>query len=245
LEEKTAAIAVIGDEILSGKFADENARFAIGELRALGVRLRRIEIIPDELDDIASSVAALSRRFDLVITSGGVGPTHDDLTMAGIARGFGVEVVHHPRFLELLRHYYGDELQASHLRLAEVPAGAELIDAAGLKAPVVCFRNVYILPGVPSLFRQKLTALAERFRGRPFVTGRLFLSVDETAIADRLTAVAGAFPELSFGSYPRFDDPEFHVVLTCEGKDPALVGRALDELAGALGDLVRRVEPPA
>lgn len=243
--ERTAAIAVIGDEILSGKYADENATFAIGELRALGVRLRRIEVIPDDEADIAATVRAMSDRFDLVITSGGVGPTHDDVTMAGIARGFGVGVVQHPAFLALLRRFYGEDLGASHLRLAEVPDGAELVEGLGLRAPVVRFKNVYILPGVPSLFRQKLVALRDTFRGSPFVTARLYLAVDETAIAERLAAAARAYPDLAFGSYPRFDDPEFHLVLTIEAKDPARVAAAQAELAAALGDLVTRLEPPA
>jgi molybdenum cofactor synthesis domain-containing protein len=237
--EQTAAIAVIGDEILSGKYADENAPFAIAELRALGVRLRRIEVISDDLDDIAATVPALAARVDLLFTSGGVGPTHDDRTMAGIARGFGVALIHHPRMVDLLRRYLaGAEPTASQLRLAEVPDGAELLDAPGLGAPIVRFRNVHILPGVPSLFRQKLVALRDRLRSAPFVTGRLTLAVDETVIAERLAAVAARYPDLGFGSYPRFDDPVVHLVLTVEGKDAVRVEDALAELRAVLGDLV-------
>ena len=125
----TAGIAIIGDEILTGKFADENAAFLIGELRALGVELRRIEVIPDDVDDIAASVPALARRFDHVFTSGGVGPTHDDVTMAAIARGFGTHVTREPALEAKVRAYWGDRLAPANLRLADVPAGAVLVDA--------------------------------------------------------------------------------------------------------------------
>src|SRR6266513_2440931 len=106
----TAGIVIIGDEILTGKFVEENGAFLIGELRALGVELRRITVIPDELDDIATTVPELARRFDHVFTSGGVGPTHDDLTMAGIARGFGVGIVRQPELEAKIRAYWGDKL---------------------------------------------------------------------------------------------------------------------------------------
>jgi molybdenum cofactor synthesis domain-containing protein len=240
--DRTAALVVIGDEILSGKFADENAPFAIGLLRGWGVRLRRIEVIPDDPDAIAAAVSTASGRYDAVVTSGGVGPTHDDVTMAGIARGFGVAVVEHPGILALLRRYYGDALTPAQRRLAEVPDGAELVDVPGNPAPVVAVRNVYVLPGVPSLFRKKLAALEPRLRGTPFHVGRLVLAVDETEIAERLTAAAAAHPDVAFGSYPRFDEEPVHLILTIEGKDPAAVARALADLADTLGALVTRIE---
>src|SRR6476661_5014343 len=146
---RTAGIVVIGDEILSGTFADENASFLIRELRSLGVDLRRITVIPDVLEDIADTVPWCATRFDLVFTSGGVGPTHDDVTMAGIARGFGVGVARHPELERRVRAYWGDKLAEANLRLAEIPDGAELVFGKDTTWPVVCMRNVYILPGVP------------------------------------------------------------------------------------------------
>ena len=140
----TAAIVVIGDEILSGKFVEENAAYLIPALRDLGVALRRIEVVPDQLDDIAEAVRRAAERHDHVFTSGGVGPTHDDLTMAGIARAFGVEVVRHPELERLLRSFYGAKLEERNLRMAEVPAGAELVAADHPAWPVARFRNVYI-----------------------------------------------------------------------------------------------------
>lgn len=239
-----AGIVIIGNEILSGKFADENASFLIGELRALGVELGRIAVIPDLVDDIAETVPRHASRFDVVFTSGGVGPTHDDVTMAGIARGFDTRVVRHPELERLLRGYYGDRLTDSHLRLAEVPDGTELVYGDDPIWPTICYRNVYILPGVPALFRRKFVAIRERFRSRPFHTARVYVMADEAAIATDLDRVVAAHPAVAFGSYPRFDEPDYRVLLTVESHDLAATGVAVQELATALGALVVRVEEP-
>lgn len=152
---RSAGIVIIGDEILSGKFADENAAFLIHELRALGVDLRRIDMIPDDIADIAATVAAASARFDWVFTSGGVGPTHDDVTMAGVAAAFSTLVARHPDLEAKVRGHYGATVAEANLRLAETPIGAELLYGHDKIWPVVTMRNVHILPGVPPLFRRK------------------------------------------------------------------------------------------
>jgi molybdenum cofactor synthesis domain-containing protein len=238
----SAAVVIIGNEILSGKFADENARFLIGELRQLGVELGRISVIPDDIDDIAETVPRCAKRFDSVFTSGGVGPTHDDVTMAGLARGFGTRVVRHPVLEDLLRQHYGDRMSESHLRLAEVPDGAELVYGQDRVWPVLAYRNVYILPGVPSLFRRKFLSIRERFRSQPFFTARVYVMSDEATIAADLNRMVSAHPQVSFGSYPRFEESEYRVLLTVESQDRSAVERAAGELAGALGSLVVRVE---
>jgi len=240
--DRTAGIVIIGNEILSGKFADENARFLIGELRTLGVELGRISIIPDDVDDIAETVPRTAARFDSVFTSGGVGPTHDDVTMAGLARGFGTRVVRHPVLVQLLEAYYGDRLSDSHLRLAEVPDGAELVYGEDPIWPVLAFRNVYILPGVPSLFRRKFLSIRERFRSRPFFTARIYVMGDETAIAPDLNRLVATHPGVVFGSYPRYEETEYRVLLTVESHDAAEVAGAAGELAALLGARVVRVE---
>jgi len=239
-----AGIVIIGNEILSGKFADENARFLITELRALGVELGRIAVIPDQIDDIAETVPRYAGRFDVVFTSGGVGPTHDDVTMAGIARGFATRVVRQPELEELLRAYYKDRLTESHLRLAEVPEGTELVYGEDPIWPAIRYRNVYILPGVPSLFRRKFLAIRELFRSAPFHTARVYVMADEAAIAPDLDRVVAAHPAVAFGSYPRFDEPDYRVLLTVESQDPDAAGSATRDLAAALGTLVVRVEEP-
>src|SRR5262245_49765860 len=155
---KTAAIVLIGNEILSGKVVDANAAYLCRELRALGVDVKRIAVIPDEIDVIAAEIAAASRGYDVVFTSGGVGPTHDDVTIEGVARAVGVPVIRHPRLVALLQDFYrdrGTELTDARLKMAEVPEGAELVEDETLRFPGVAVRNIYILPGVPEIFRQK------------------------------------------------------------------------------------------
>jgi FAD synthetase len=241
---RTAGIVVIGDEILSGTFADENASFLIRELRGLGVDLRRITVIPDVLDDIADTVPWCAARFDLVFTSGGVGPTHDDVTMAGIARGFGVGVARSPDLEAKVRGYWGAKLAEPNLRLADVPDGAELVYGRDATWPVVCFRNVYILPGVPALFKRKFLDISERFRAEVVTLAKVYVAADEGTIAPSLDAVVAAFPDVKLGSYPRFDERDFRVMLTLEGRDAVRVAAAQADLVARLGAAVVRTDEP-
>jgi molybdenum cofactor synthesis domain-containing protein len=241
----TAGIVIIGDEILSGKFVEENAAFLIGELRALGVDLRRITVIPDDLEDIATTVMAASTRFDYVFTSGGVGPTHDDITMAAVAHAFGTTVVRHPDLEFRVRAYWKDKLAEANLRLAEVPAGAELVYGKDQVWPVVCYRNVYIMPGVPTLFRRKFIDIRDRFRAVPVTAARVYVDLDEGELAPHLDAVVRDFPAVRVGSYPRFSEKDFRVLVTLEGPDAAAVTGAFEMLSHALGARVVRREEPA
>lgn len=241
----TAGIVIIGDEILSGKFADENAAFLIGELRALGVELRRVTMIPDELDEIAGTAVDFSARFDHVFTSGGVGPTHDDLTMAGIARGFGTRVVRRAELEQRVRAYWGDKLLEANLRLADIPDGAELVYGKDQVWPVVAYRNVYILPGVPVLFRRKFVDIRDRFRAEPVTVARVYLDAEEGQIATDLDAVVAAHPGVKIGSYPRFSERDFRVMITFEGRGAGDVAAAQAMLVERLGARVVRLDEPA
>ncbi len=241
---RTAGIVVIGDEILSGTFADENAQFLIRELRGLGVELRRITVIPDDLPDIADTVLRFAARVDCVFTSGGVGPTHDDVTMAGIARGFGVGVVRSPDLEAKVRGYWGAKLAEPNLRLADVPDGAELVYGTDGVWPVVAFRNVYILPGVPALFKRKFQDISARFRAAPVTLAKVYVAADEGAIAPSLDAVVAAFGDVKLGSYPRFDERDYRVMLTLEGGDGGRVAAAQQDLVARLGESVVRIDEP-
>jgi molybdenum cofactor synthesis domain-containing protein len=244
LSVPTAGIVIIGDEILSGKFVEENAAFLIGELRALGVDLRRITVIPDELDDIAATVLDASSRFDHVFTSGGVGPTHDDVTMAGIAKAFGTTVTRHPDLEMRVRGYWKDKLADANLRLADVPAGAELVYGKDQLWPVVSYRNVYIMPGVPALFRRKFIDIRDRFRAIPVTAARVYADLEEGDLAPHLDAVVRDYPSVRVGSYPRFAERDFKVLVTLESTDAAAVTGAFAALVQSLGDkLVRRDDP--
>ncbi len=241
----TAGIVVIGDEILSGKFAEENAAFLIRELRDLGVDLRRISVIPDELDDLADTVPRFSARFDHVFTSGGVGPTHDDVTIAGIARGFGLGISRHPELERRVRAYWGAKPEDANLRLADVPDGAELVFGRDTMWPVVRVKNVYILPGVPALFQRKFVDIRDQFRSVPVTTARIFSWGDEGELAPHLDAVVAAHPGVKIGSYPRFSEQDFRVLLTLEGRVRDEVVAATAALAARLGDKVVRIEEAA
>jgi FAD synthetase len=228
--DRTAGIIVIGNEILSGKVVDTNSPFLARELRTLGVTVRRILTIPDELDDIAAAVAAFHRDYDVVFTSGGVGPTHDDVTMEGVARGLGRKVIRHPDIEGRIREYFGDKINDARLRLAEVPEGAELIVDGRLGFPTIKCENVYILPGIPEILVQKFQALRERFAASPYFLRVVYTREGEGAIAEHLNATMAAFPELLLGSYPKIGDPDYAVKLTLESKDQGYVERALAHL---------------
>lgn len=239
----TAAIGLIGDELLSGKIVDENAQLLIRDLRELGVALRRIVTLSDVVEEIAEVVRDLSRRYTHVFTSGGVGPTHDDLTMEGIARAFGTKVVRHPLLEEMLRAYYGAGIAERNLRMAEVPDGAHLVGAGDKNLwPVVAYENVYILPGVPQIFRRKWGAIRERFRSAPFFLRSVYTTLDEGAMAHHLDAIVAGFPGVQVGSYPTLTAADYKVKVTIESKTEADVVAASDRLAGALGQGLVRVE---
>ena len=225
-----AAIIVIGNEILSGKVVDTNAPFLTRELRAIGVTLKRILTIPDEVDEIAEAVKEFRPRYDVVFTSGGVGPTHDDVTMEGIAKGLGRRLVRHPAIESRLREFYKEHVNDARLKMSEVPEGAELLVDGRLGFPTVKCENFYILPGIPELFEQKFEALRERFSATPYTMRVIYTSEGEGTIAEHLNATLAAFPELLLGSYPKLSHPEYTVKLTLESKDPEYVDRALAHL---------------
>jgi len=232
--DRTAGLIVIGNEILSGKVTDSNAPFLARELRAIGVELRRIVTIPDEVDDIAAAVREFRERFDVVFTSGGVGPTHDDVTIAGVARGLGRRVVRHPEIEHRLREFFKDKANEARLKMAEVPEGAELIPDPKLGFPTVTIDGVYVLPGIPELFEQKFVGLRDRFTATPYVLRVVYTSEGEGAIAEHLNATLTAFPDLLLGSYPRLDPSEYAVKLTLESKDEAYVQAAFEHLLSLL-----------
>ena len=240
----TAGILVIGNEILSGKVVDTNSPYLCRELRALGVDVERIITIPDNIEVIAEHVRMMHKAYDLVFTSGGIGPTHDDMTIDGIALAFGRPLEHSESIAARLeRAAAGKTLNASQLKMAQVPAGATLIDAGDLWFPLVVVENVYIFPRIPELHPKKFESARERFRGVPFVLKRVYVTRMESEIAQHLHELLAEFPDLHLGSYPKIQDESFRVMLTLESRDAGYVQRALDSLLGRLPDgAVRRVE---
>ena len=245
LLEPTAAILVIGNEILSGKVDEQNARYLIGELRRLGVSLRRIEVIPDVVAEIARSVRALAAAFDHVFTSGGVGPTHDDVTLQAVAEAFDLPVARNAELERLMRAGYGERVHERDLRMADIPVGARLEygpAGPGSTWPVVVVRNVWVLPGVPPIFRRKFEAVRELFRAPPIHGRSLYSRAGEGVIAGALDETVAAFPGVEVGSYPHPEAQDYRVKITFDGRDAAAVDGALAFLTTRLGDLVVRTE---
>jgi molybdenum cofactor synthesis domain-containing protein len=243
--EPTAAILLIGNEILSGKVEDQNAKLLTKELRALGVSLRRVEVVPDVEREIAESVRALSARFDNVFTSGGVGPTHDDVTLTAVAAAFEVPLLRHAELEGMLRGVYGDRLHERDLRMADLPSGARLEygpGGPGSTWPVVVVRNVWILPGVPSIFRRKWEAVRELFRAAPIHGRAIYSRVGEGPIAGAMDQVVAAFPTVEVGSYPHVEARDYKVKITLDGRDAAAVDAATARLVTLLADAVVRTE---
>ncbi len=231
---KTAGIVIIGNEILSGKTQDTNSYFLCKELRALGVEVQRILVIPDEIQLIGKEIVLFSQQWDLVFATGGVGPTHDDVTMAGIAHGFGVKLIRHHDLERRLHERHGENINQARLKMAEVPEGAELIEEGSLYAPVVRFHNVYIFPGIPKILHERFYVIKERFRDTPFFLKIVYVKEGEGVIASTLNDLLVSFPNLLLGSYPVLDDPNFKVKVTLESKDEHYLDQALKRFLDTL-----------
>jgi molybdenum cofactor synthesis domain-containing protein len=240
---KTAGIIIIGNEILSGKVHDSNSFFLVSELRSLGVSVMRISVIPDDADTIGREAVAFSKQYDYVFTSGGIGPTHDDVTMKGIARGFGVKLISDASLAGTFRRRYGSSVNEAMLKMAEVPEGAGLIELGEKRFPVICFRNIYILPGIPEYFREKFTSIRDRFRCAAFYLKRIFLNAEESDIAAALNTVVDECGAVAFGSYPVLDNPEYKIIITAESRSEERLTDAVDKLLRTLpAEKIVRVE---
>jgi molybdenum cofactor synthesis domain-containing protein len=240
---KTAGILIIGSEVLSGKVTDENSPHLVRELRALGVNVRRIVTIPDEVPVIVDVVRDMAHTHDLVFTTGGVGPTHDDVTIAAIARAFDRRLLRHPLLEATLRRHYAEGITAAQLRMAEIPEGSRLLGAEDGSLPIVALENVFIFPGIPETVRRKFARIREQFREAPYLLRRLYLRCDEGQIAADLHRAIDRFPSLQIGSYPILHDPEYNVLVTLESKEPEAVEHALRYLLERLpASIIVRVE---
>ncbi|MCZ7681899.1 MAG: molybdopterin-binding protein [Sandaracinaceae bacterium] len=241
---RTAAALIIGNEILTGKVREANAQLLARELFKLGVALRRVIVCPDDVATIAADLNALRAAHDLVFTSGGVGPTHDDVTLPGVARAFDRPLERSPLIEGLIRGHWGGRVTEGHLRMADVPRGAELLATDAVPWPVIRVENVYVLAGVPEIFELKLAMLRDRIgQGTPFVSRALYTMCDEGEIAALLEEVARAYPDVEIGSYPRWRDPTYRVKLTFDGVRPESVDAALEACRAALpAEAIVRVE---
>lgn len=222
---------IIGNEILTGKVQDENAPYLLRELRTLGVDVQCVHTILDDIETIAGEVRTFSESYDYVLTTGGVGPTHDDVTMDGVAAAFRRKLVRDARMEDKLRKALGGrEANPSHLKMCELPEGAELVETPDLWFPLVVIENVYVFPGIPSLLRAKFEGARGRFEGSPVFLRNLYLTCIETDIAEDLRALIADFPELDVGSYPKMSNEGYRTLVTLESRDRDTVDRAVDSL---------------
>ncbi len=232
----TAAALIIGNEILTGKVAEQNVLVLSKELFALGVELRRIVVCPDEIEVIARDLRELSAAHDVVITSGGVGPTHDDVTIKAVAVAFDVPVVRAPSYEQMLRTHYGERLTDMHLRMADVPDGCRLIATEELKWPTIVMKNVYVFPGVPQIFKHKFLVMREELKGvGRFHSRAVYVGLDEPALAPLLDHLAAGHPQVNIGSYLYWgNDADYRTKLTIDGRSEEDVERCFQELVAGI-----------
>jgi molybdenum cofactor synthesis domain-containing protein len=232
---RTAAALLIGNELLSGKITEGNLFPLAKMLRARGIQLVRVSMIADDRKQIADELTRLRTEVDLVITSGGIGPTHDDVTIEAVADSFGVPSAVHPTLAEILRGFYQERMTDDHLRMALVPAGAELRSGKDAPWPNVVMGNVWLLPGIPELFRARLAILQEHVQGElEFHTRALQLQIDEIELKPLLDQIVQAHPSVEIGSYPKWFDPTYKTKVTFDAHDSASVELALAAFTGAL-----------
>jgi len=242
----TAGLLVIGDEILSGRTQDRNVGQVASWLNLQGIRLAEVRVVPDEVAKIAAAVNALRASYDYLFTTGGIGPTHDDITVDAIAAALGVEVVVHPKARAVLDAYYRSRggLTEARLRMARVPAGAELIENRMSGAPGIRLGNIFILAGIPHIAGLMLEALAGRLEGgKPLLSATIGCWAPESEVADLLGQTERAHPGCQIGSYPFFRDGKVGANFVIRSTEAASVEACRADLEARLEAAGRTIVP--
>ena len=226
-----ASAVIIGNEVLSAKVEEKNGAWLISRLHQVGIPLRFLAVVPDEVEQIVHAVNYARTLSPNVFTSGGIGPTHDDLTVKSIARALKLPVIQHPELVDLVSRHYGPNPQPEAYRLAAVPQGSELLWHQNLRFPVVSCQGVYLLPGVPELFKLQLEAVLSRMKGEPLFLIAVYFSVGEVEIVSALDRITSEMPDVQVGSYPEFNlDSAYQVKVTAEHREPSRVRLLVDRL---------------
>ena len=235
----TAAILVIGDEILSGRTRDSNMHFLAGELTRIGITLSEARMVPDIHGEIIAAVRALSSRYTHVFTSGGIGPTHDDITADAVAEAMGAAISHRADAMALLQAHYdrsGLPFNEARQRMARIPDGATLIDNPVSTAPGFTLGNVHVMAGVPNIFQAMVASVLPKLTGGPpLLSQSLRVNRGEGEIAGPFGALAAEFPDLSMGSYPFIQNGAHGTNLVIRGTDPGLLDQAMVKLTRLFG----------
>ena len=235
----TAALAIIGNEILSGRTHDKNIPHIATELNHAGIQLREVRVLPDIEQEIVDAINALRARYDYVFTTGGIGPTHDDITTESVAKAFGVPVVRSSEAEASLRAYIpAERINAARLKMADVPQGATLIPNPVSAAPGFCIGNVYVMAGIPNIMQAMLAATIPHLKGGDSV-GSLSVTTNlpEGTIADGLTAIQNNYETVDIGSYPQFVDGNAQTTLVCRSMDATKNKAAMDEIHALIAQL--------
>jgi molybdenum cofactor synthesis domain-containing protein len=239
MSNPTAAMLVIGDEILSGRTRDSNMHYLAGELTRIGIRLQEARMVADDHGDIVAAVNALRGRYDTVFTSGGIGPTHDDITADAIAAAFGVAIGHRADAMALLQAHYdrsGQPFNEARQRMARIPEGARLIDNPVSIAPGFSLGNVHVMAGVPGIFQAMVASVLPTLTGgAPLLSQSLRVDRGEGEIATPFAALAAEFPDLTMGSYPFNQNGAYGTNLVVRGTDPGRLDAAMVKLVALFG----------
>jgi len=235
----TAAILVIGDEILSGRTKDKNIGYIAEYCTNIGVDIREVRIVPDIEEEIVAAVNALRVRYDHVFSTGGIGPTHDDITADSMAKAFGVTIDHDPRAVAILTdHYATGQLNEARMRMARIPAGADLILNKVSKAPGFTLGNVHVMAGVPSIMQAMFDEVAAKIpTGAKMLSRTVPVGMGEGRIASKLGEIQGEFPDVSIGSYPKMLDGAFATDIVLRSRDAErldLAARAVETMVAAI-----------
>jgi molybdopterin-biosynthesis enzyme MoeA-like protein len=232
----TAALLVIGDEILSGRTKDKNIGWIADHCTMIGIRLREVRVVADDPDAIVAGVNALRAQYTYLFTTGGIGPTHDDITADRVARAFGVPIDVDPRAVAMLRERYSEsDLTPARLRMARIPQGADLIENSVSKAPGFLIGNVIVMAGVPAIMQAMMIAVTPRLNtGRKMLSESIRVDAPEGDVADLLGECQKAFPDVLMGSYPVFEAGRYGTNLVLRSTDA-------DRLSVARGDLAARL----
>ena len=231
----TAALVVIGDEILSGRTQDANLNYLARWLNIQGIRLKEARVVADDMAAIGEAVRALMAAYDYVFTTGGIGPTHDDITVDAAAAALGVAVVEHPQAVQILERYYGDRLTPARRRMARVPEGAELLPNPETGAPGIRIGRLYLMAGVPSITQGMLRGLDGKLAGgRPVLSRAVGAWAAESRVADLLARVQNEHEGVQVGSYPFWRDGQGGANFVLRSVDEAQLGAAVEALKAGL-----------
>ncbi len=242
----TAGMLVIGDEILSGRTKDENIGTLASHLTAIGIRLMEVRVVADDEAAIIEAVNALRNRYDYLFTTGGIGPTHDDITADSIAKAFGVPIDVDPRAVAMLRERYSEaEMTPARLRMARIPEGASLVPNTASKAPGFMIGNVIVMAGVPFIMRAMLEAVTPRLKtGQKLLSETIGVDEGEGKIAHLLRNAQALFPDVAMGSYPFMENGRFGTNLVLRSVDAQRLATAKNDLLRSLADANIKLRPP-